>query len=53
MSVRAPRGLVHDASAIAEQPSLRVAVVLTSITVAAILFAYLATTWSLVSIWER
>jgi len=53
MSVRAPRGFVHDSGRIAEQSSLRTAAVLTTITVAAILFAYHATTWSMVSIWER
>ncbi|HEX7234989.1 MAG TPA: exosortase A, partial [Nitrosospira sp.] len=36
-----------------EQPGLRVAAVLASITVAVILFAYHATTWSMISIWER
>jgi exosortase A len=53
MSVRAPRGLSHDTGAIMEQPGLRVAAVLASITVAVILFAYHATTWSMISIWER
>jgi exosortase A len=53
MSVRAPRGLVHDGGKIAERSSLRIVAVLTSITVTAILFAYHATTWSMVSIWER
>jgi exosortase A len=53
MSVRAPRGLVHGSGKLAERSSLRIAAVLTSITVTAILFAYHATTWSMVSIWER
>ncbi|GAB1720597.1 MAG: exosortase A [Nitrosospira sp.] len=53
MSVRAPRELVHDSGRIAGQSGLRTAAVLASITVAAILFAYHATTWAMVSIWER
>ena len=53
MSVRAPGELVHDSSTLAGRPNLRLVAALTSITIAALLFAYQATTWSMISIWER
>ena len=53
MSAQTPQEITHDSTIMLDQQNLKVAALLTLVTVTAILIGYHETTWSMVSIWER
>lgn len=52
MSAQTPREIPHNAVAL-DQQNIKLAALLTILTVAAILGVYYKTTWSMIEIWER
>src|SRR5687768_9774813 len=53
MSAQTPQEITHDSTIMLDQQNLKVAALVTLVTVTAILVGYHETTWSMVSIWER